>query len=159
MADEKVRTMVCGRVAVSRETRSPCGMRSLRPHGAKPCAVLVAVLAAAVCVGAPGLRLRVLATLLEKGSPPPLAKFVTFTDADFKDPDSIGTNYALAWGLCHFFVHFEKGKYRQALNSYFQALRRGATHEEADSKALRPLNWNKIEDEFRGYILELYRKR
>ncbi len=110
-------------------------------------------------IGAPSLRLRRLATMLEKGSPPPLSEFVAITDEEFRDPQSLPDNYAMAWGLCHFFVHFEKGKYRPALNNYFQALRRGVSSEEACAKLLLPLNWKKIEEEWRTYILALYRTR
>jgi len=110
-------------------------------------------------VGTPSLRLRRLAAMLQKRSSPPLREFVTITDEEFRDPESVPDNYALAWGLCHFFLHCENGKYRKVLHAYFQALRRGASHEETASKHLVPLLRSKtLEDEWEKYILDLYKR-
>jgi len=81
--------------------------------------------------------------------------FPLISDEEFRNPRKILANYAKAWGLCYFLIHYKGGKYFPVLKAYFKALRRGLDRREAYNVSFGKVSLHIFEKEFAEFIREL----
>ncbi|MBN1422339.1 MAG: DUF1570 domain-containing protein [Planctomycetes bacterium] len=79
-------------------------------------------------------------------------EFLRIGEAEFRMPNRMLENYAQAWGMCHFLILFKDGKYRGALNRYYEALLRGEGADAAYRAAFSAIDWETLLQEWRAYV-------
>jgi len=85
----------------------------------------------------------------------PILDFPLISDPDFRDGFRIYDNYAKAWGLCYFLIHYDGGRYFPVLKKYFEALRRGESRKKAYAVSFGRLKVTGFERQFRRYMRKL----
>jgi hypothetical protein len=88
----------------------------------------------------------------------PLSKFASMGKLDFQSSTNISKNYSQASGLTHFFMHYENGKYRDALINHLSLLYvpRKVRVRIAGLDKLTGVSAKKLDQQYREYITALY---
>jgi tetratricopeptide (TPR) repeat protein len=103
-------------------------------------------------------RLDTIQRALKTNQEQPLDEFMQFRRRQFYGP-RIGINYAQSWSLTYFLWNYRGGVYRKLLSSYYKALRKGASLEQA-YRMVFASRIDRISSEWRTYVagLELSRE-
>ena len=96
-------------------------------------------------------RLKNIQYALRGGGSFGFAKILNETPRQFYSGD-VGTKYAQAWSMVHFFIHGAGGRYKPFLLDYYQALRDGKTQKGAYEASFGKAPMGTMEGEWRKYV-------
>lgn len=81
--------------------------------------------------------------------------FITTKDGAFNNIFKKAANARHAWGVCHFFIHNQNGKYLPHFKKYVNSIQYGIKPEDAIRVVFASVNWRKVHQAWQDYILGL----